>query len=98
LLELLPAERRDEAVEVAHWAYGALGGIGYSALSARMRRPRWSGPAYGLLIWALFETGLVPLLGLEHARERTVVSRVLVAADHILYGAAVGGSPSRTCA
>ena len=93
LLERLPPDLRDEAVELAHWGYGAAAGVCYAYLPGAFRRRRWSGPAYGLVIWALFETGVVPLLGLEHARERSVSTRILIAADHVLYGAAVGGSP-----
>jgi uncharacterized membrane protein YagU involved in acid resistance len=93
VLERLPRGLRDEAVELAHWSYGAVAGICYARLPDGFRRRRWSGPAYGLVIWAVFETGVVPLLGLEQARERTAASRILIAADHILYGAAVGGTP-----
>jgi hypothetical protein len=93
LLERIPPHYRDEAIELAHWAYGALGGAAFGALAPRSVRTRWAGPLYGLAVWGLFETGVVPLLGLEHARERKVVSRVLVAADHLLYGTVVGSAP-----
>ena len=95
LLARLPPDLREEAIELAHWGYGAAGGVGYSLLPSGLRRRRWSGPAYGLAIWVAFEAGIVPLLGLKHAQRRTVVTRLLVAADHVLYGAAVGGSPWR---
>jgi hypothetical protein len=93
LLDRIPPDYRDEAVELAHWAYGALGGAAFGALAPRGVRTRWTGPLYGLVVWGLFETGVVPLLGLEHARERKVMSRVLVAADHLLYGTVVGSAP-----
>jgi hypothetical protein len=92
LLDRLPQDKRDEAIELAHWAYGALGGVGF-ALLPRRAHTRWAGPLYGLAVWALYETGVVPLLGLEHVQEQTVVSRVVVAADHLLYGAVVGSAP-----
>jgi hypothetical protein len=93
LLQRIPPDYRDEAIELAHWAYGALGGAAFGALAPRGIRTRWAGPLYGLTVWGLFETGLVPLLGLEHARERKVMSRVLTAADHLLYGTVVGSAP-----
>jgi hypothetical protein len=92
LAEQVPREHRDETVELVHWAYGALGGAFYGAVIAPRTRSRAAGPLFGLAVWAVFETGLVPLLGLTHARERTISSRVVVAADHLLYGAVVGGT------
>jgi len=82
-------QRRAELAEVMHWAYGGVGGAIFGRF-VRLRRP-WVGPAYGLALWGVYELGVVPVLGLEHARERTVVSRVFVALDHVLYGAVVAG-------
>lgn len=82
-------QRRGELMELMHWAYGGVGGAIFGRF-VRLRRP-WVGPAYGLALWMVYETGVVPLLGLEHARERTIVSRVFVALDHILYGVVVAG-------
>jgi hypothetical protein len=97
LMRRVPAENRDEVIELAHWAYGALGGAAFGALPHRLVRFRWAGPVYGLAIWALFETGLVPLLGLEdEKRKRSAVERVAIAADHVLYGAVVAGRPRGT--
>ena len=93
LLKRLPPDRRDEAIELAHWTYGAIGGVGYATLPQRIRMNRWSGVAYGLAVWAIYEAGVVPVLGLEHVREKTIVSRALIAADHALYGAVLGGAP-----
>jgi hypothetical protein len=97
LIRRVPPDLRDEVVELAHWAYGALGGAAFGALAPeRLRRTRWAGPVYGLGVWAFFEAGLVPLLGLQHGRQRRVLSRLLVAADHVLYGVVVGsGGPGR---
>jgi len=88
-------QRRAELAEVMHWAYGGVGGAIFGRF-VRLRRP-WVGPAYGLVLWGLYEAGVVPVLGLEHARERTIVSRVFVALDHVLYGLVVAGErqPSR---
>lgn len=81
--------RRRELIEVVHWGYGGVGGAIFGRF-VHLRGP-WVGPAYGLALWGLFETGIVPLLGLEHARERKIVSRVFVALDHVLYGVVVAG-------
>ena len=90
LFARLPPERRDAALELAHWAYGAAAAAAFAALPPGVRRPRWSGPAYGVAIWALFEAGIVPLLGLQRATDRPLAERAAVAADHVLYGAVVG--------
>jgi hypothetical protein len=91
LFDLVPAERRDEAIEVTHWAFGGVAGALYGSLVPEGTRTRWAGPVYGLAIWALFEAGLRPLLGVRNAR-RTTLTRVFVAADHALYGAIVGNT------
>jgi len=90
-IDRIPAKVRGEAIELGHWLYGGVGGAAYGAFVRPRLRGRWVGPAFGLAIWAAFETGVVPLLGLEHAQERKIMSRVLVAADHVLYGAIVAG-------
>ena len=89
LLALIPVENRDEAIELAHWAYGAIGGVIFGSLPAALRRQVWAGPAYGLAVWVLFEGALAPLLGVTPAPDRKIVERVAVAADHLLYGAIV---------
>jgi hypothetical protein len=48
ILELVPREYWDEAIELAHWGYGAVGGAVFALLPAAIRRDRWSGPAYGI--------------------------------------------------
>lgn len=90
LLANLPAERRAAAVELAHWTYGAMGGVIFAALPERLRRHHWAGPAYGLAAWAAFETVVAPALGLEQSRKPRVVERLVFAADHLLYGIVVG--------
>ena len=92
LLALVPTGRRDEAIELAHWGYGALAGALYAALPRGVRGRAWAGPAYGLAAWAFFETVLGPaVLGLERTKERPWSERLAIAADHALYGAVVGG-------
>jgi hypothetical protein len=90
LLASVPVEHRAEAIELAHWAYGALAGAVYATLPARLRDRGWAGPAYGVAIWLVFEAALAPtLLGLERTRERPLSERLALAADHALYGAVV---------
>jgi hypothetical protein len=91
LLARVPAKHRDEAIELAHWAYGAGAGGVYAALPGGFRRHRWAGPAYGIVVWLLFEAVLGPaLLGLERTKQRPLSERLALAADHALYGAVVG--------
>jgi hypothetical protein len=87
----LADERRTAITELCHWAYGAMGGLIFSALPQSLRSRRATGPAYGLAIWLSFELGLAPLLGLEHAKSRRPVSRAVLALDHIMYGIVVAG-------
>lgn len=86
-LRAVPRKYRRATIELAHWGYGAAGGAAFGALPAAVRRRRrWTGPLYGLAVWAGFELVLAPALGLSHARERRLVERVAFAADHLLYG------------
>jgi hypothetical protein len=93
LLAEIPVERREAAIELAHWAFGAAAGAAFGLLPRRAREPKWTGPAYGLGIWALFEAVGAPLLGLRRPRERPVSERAALAADHVLYGLIVSGRP-----
>ena len=95
LLARVPADRRDELIELAHWAYGAAAGAAFGRLPAAARTARWAGPLYGLTIWAVFELGVAPLLGLRGAPERDAAERLAIAADHVLYGAVVAAPPLR---
>jgi uncharacterized membrane protein YagU involved in acid resistance len=88
LLALVPADHREEAIELAHWAYGAAAGVLYGSMPAVLRRQFWAGPAYGLATWVFFETILGPaLLGLAVQENRPTRERLALAADHLLYGA-----------
>ena len=86
LLALLPGPARRPAIELGHLSYGALAGAAYTRLPDELRRARWSGPAYGVAIWLLYEALLAPALGLSHARRRRALERLAFAADHALYG------------
>ena len=91
LLARLPAERRELAIELAHWAYGGAAGAGFAALPASLRRRAAAGPLYGVLVWLLFEAVIDPVLGLRWDREPR--ERAALLADHLLYGAIVGTGP-----
>ena len=95
LLELVPREYREEAIELAHWGFGALGGATFALLPAALRRHRWSGPAYGIGAWSFFESVLAPMLGLRKPSERPTSERAAIIADHVLYGLVVAGRPRR---
>ena len=94
LLSCVAPERRNEAIELAHWGFGAAAGALYAALPYRIRVRRWVGPLYGLAIWAGFELVLRRLFGISGPR-RKPHERAAIAADHLLYGAVVGSSPRR---
>jgi uncharacterized membrane protein YagU involved in acid resistance len=94
-LELVPREYRDEAIELAHWVYGAVGGAMFVFLPAAIRRHRWSGPAYGIGTWSFFEGVLAPMLGLRKPSERPTTERAAIIADHVLYGLVVAGGSRR---
>jgi uncharacterized membrane protein YagU involved in acid resistance len=85
LIRRAPRRHRRAVIEIAHWGYGAAGGVGFALLPKSVRsHRRWIGPIYGLLIWLGFELGMAPLLGLREARERRLVERAALAADHAL--------------
>lgn len=92
-LELVPREYWDEAIELAHWGYGAVGGATFALLPAAIRRHRWSGPAYGIAAWSFFEGVLAPMLGLRKPSERPTSERAAIIVDHVLYGLVVAGRP-----
>jgi hypothetical protein len=86
LLRRVPRRRRRSAIELAHWGYGAVGGMAFALLPEPLRRQPWAGPVYGLTLWLGFEAGLAPALGLEQAGKWRPTERVVLAADHLLYG------------
>ena len=86
LLRKAPRKQHRGLIEVAHWAFGAVGGAVFGALPHRARRRRWAGPVYGLVVWLGFEMGLAPVLGLRQSKRARPVDRLALAADHLLYG------------
>jgi hypothetical protein len=86
LIRRVPRKRRRAALELAHWSYGAVGGLVFGLLPDGLRRRAWAGPLYGLLVWMGFETALAPALGLKQAKKVRPAERLGLAADHLLYG------------
>jgi hypothetical protein len=86
LIGRVPRRRRRALIEVAHWSYGAGGGVTFGLLPDGLRRRAWAGPAYGLLAWLGFELGIAPVLGLSQSKRKRPVERAALAADHLLYG------------
>jgi hypothetical protein len=95
LFNRIPDDRRDEAIELAHWTFGGLAGAGYAFLPDPVRRRRWAGPVYGLAVWVAFEAVIGPSLGLRAHKERGATERAMIILDHALYGAIVGAQPRR---
>ena len=60
-----------------------------------MRRRPWTHPAYGLVVWLVFELAIAPALGLSQAKRVRLVDRVALAADHLLYGLVLSGTRRR---
>lgn len=88
---VLPRRQRKAFTELVHWGYGGLGGAVFGALPDPVRRHPAAGPIYGTAVWLGFELVMAPLLGIRPAKERKVLWRALIAADHLLYGIVVGG-------
>ncbi|WP_017577449.1 hypothetical protein [Nocardiopsis kunsanensis] len=95
LLRSVPENRRTALVELAHWGYGGTAGAAYSLLPARLRSHSATGPVYGILVWAAFELGVAPALGLAHAHRSRPAERVALFCDHLLYGVVLGDPPKR---
>jgi len=89
LLRRAPRRQRKGLLEAAHWAFGAGAGAAFGALPHAVRRPRWAGPIYGLVVWVGFELGIAPALGLSQSRRLRPIDRVALAADHLLYGVVI---------
>jgi hypothetical protein len=87
----LASRHREALTELAHWGYGAAGGVMFGMLPRRFRAKVSAGPVYGLALWLTFELAIAPALGVEHARHRQALWRAVIAVDHVLYGVVVAG-------
>ncbi|WCB95114.1 hypothetical protein DSM104299_03856 [Baekduia alba] len=86
LLGKVAEERRPALEDLVHWTVGAMGGVGFALLPETLRRAPWSGPAHGMAILLSFEAVVAPALGLPHHRVNGVPARLVLVADHLLYG------------
>ena len=84
VLTSLPPERQQVAIELAHWSYGAAGGVVYAFLPERLRCSLPIGLAYGAGSWAVFEAVVAPRIGQK--REGGRQQDLALLADHLLYG------------
>jgi hypothetical protein len=87
--------RRRWVVELVHWGMGGVFGIGFGLLPDALRRRRWAGPVYGLLVWLGFDLGVAPALGLTHRDWPKGRERAVFAADHLLFGLVLSEMRSR---
>lgn len=94
LVRRAPRQQRRGLIETAHWTFGAGGGATFGALPRELRRHRWTGPTYGLVVWLGFEIGIAPVLGLSQAKRVRAVDRLALAADHLLYGVVLSATRS----
>jgi hypothetical protein len=86
LLRLVPRKRRRVAVTAVHWGVGAVGGLAFGALPDEVRRSRWAGPAWGLVMLAAYQTAVAPALGLKQAKDPDLSEWLGLTGDHLLYG------------
>ena len=91
LFSRVPVKRRPALVEAMHWSYGAAAGAVFGLLPVRWRRQVWSGPAYGMVVWAVFEAGIAPAIGLTRQPRHGPVQSSMLLLDHLLYGVIVAG-------
>jgi hypothetical protein len=95
LLEAVPRKRRRMVVELVHWSMGATFGAIFGLLPDSWRRRRWSGPAYGILVWLGFDAGVAPLLGLRAQEWPLARERGIFLTDHVLFGLVLNEMRSR---
>jgi uncharacterized membrane protein YagU involved in acid resistance len=86
LMAKIPKSKQPAVVELAHWTFGVVAGAGYAMLPSGLRKYRWAGAVYGLVVLTGFEVGIAPLLGLSQSRHLRLVERLVFLADHALFG------------
>lgn len=92
LLSAVQPEHHEAAVEFLHWAVGAGGGAMFGLLPTAARHRPWIGAAFGLGMWFGFEAVIAPALGLARQQQRRGPERLVLAADHVLYGLILSGT------
>ena len=91
LLSAVQPQYRRSSVELLHWAVGAGGGAMFGVLPAAVRMRWWAGAVYGLAMWSGFEAIIAPVLGLDRHEQQRAAERLVLAADHVLYGLVLSG-------
>lgn len=80
---------------VQHFAYGAVAGVGYELLRAKVKLPEPlpSGPAYGAALWAVSYGGWVPMAGLYPPPQGDRPGRLAMTfVHHLVYGTALAAA------
>jgi uncharacterized membrane protein YagU involved in acid resistance len=95
LLKRAPRKRRRMVVELVHWAMGGAFGVVFALLPEAIRRKRWSGPVYGVLVWLGFDGVVAPVLGLTERDWPKGRERLLFLVDHVLFGLVLSEQRSR---
>jgi uncharacterized membrane protein YagU involved in acid resistance len=81
---------------VAHFGFGALCGVAYSAMpKPREAPPTVAGATFGVGVWALNYVGLLPTLGILSPPEDAPRRAVTMSTAHVVYGTALGWYASR---
>jgi hypothetical protein len=86
LLKRVPRKRRRVVIELVHWWMGAVFGVVFALLPDSVRRRRWAGPLYGVLVWLGFDAVIAPALGLTERDWPKGRERAVFLADHLLFG------------
>jgi len=85
-----PLSERDQRAGAAlvHYGTAAVAGLVYAtALSAPLRAKNWSGPLYGLAVWAVGNEVLMPALGFEKKpAQYTPSMQAQAVGEHLVYG------------
>lgn len=88
----LSHETRSAATLLSHFAYGALGGTVYAAVTDTHRSPWSKGLIFGLIVWVASYLGILPAAGvLEPATEHPQRRNLLMIAAHFIWGTALSG-------
>jgi uncharacterized membrane protein YagU involved in acid resistance len=88
----IPARKKDLAGNFVHYGFGTSLGILYGILNQRkMPKEVFSGLAFGFLVWALADNGLVPLMKLSQGPfEKGWKDQAYALAAHLMYGGVLG--------
>jgi hypothetical protein len=86
LLRKVPRGRRTTATLALHWATGAVGGLLFGLIPDEIRRARWAGPVWGLVLLEGYQRTVAPALGLPQSKDPEPLERLALVGDHLLYG------------